>query len=400
VTRERTPGKPRLVVLASTYPRWDGDHEPGFVHALARSLTDRFDVVAIVPHAPGALRREVLDGVTVVRYRYALEPLETLVNDGGIAANLKRSRWKWLLLPAFIVMQWWEARRWLTEDTVVHAHWLIPQGLVACALRRPYVLTAHGADVFSLRGKLLSCAKRIALRSASAWTVVSRAMVCPLVELGAATPPDVRPMGVDLASVFTPDPDVSRDTAHLLFVGRLVEKKGVDVLLHAFLRIRAVMPATRLTIVGHGPLRHELETLAASLCIADGIVFTGPLDQSSLVPMYRKATIFVAPFRETSSGDQEGLGLVMVEALGCGCPVIASDLPATQDVLSGMPGCVAVPPDDPDALASAIVSVLQAPREAADAAATGRSSLCERFDWVSVSDGYADLFLRTRKMFR
>ncbi|SEM92389.1 Glycosyltransferase involved in cell wall bisynthesis [Luteibacter sp. UNCMF331Sha3.1] len=384
--------KQRLLVLASTYPRWKGDHEPGFVHALAKQLVDRFDVVAVVPHAPGSLRREVLDGVTVVRYRYAPAALETLVSDGGIASNLSRHRWKWLLLPSFVVMQWWEARRWLTHDTIVHAHWLIPQGMVARALRRPYVLTSHGADVFSLRGRLPSVAKRFALRRASAATVVSHAMVEPLTDLGSPCAPSVHPMGVDLSVAFTPDENIVRESNHLLFVGRLVGKKGVDVLLRAMSEVLTSHPGARLSIVGHGPLAASLERLAGQLGLGDRVTFTGPLDQAALVPLYRAATVFVAPFRQTASGDQEGLGLVTIEALGCGCPVIASDLPATRDVLSGTAGCVAVAPDDPSALAAAIVSVLDAPGVAAARARSSLPALAQRFDWRAVGAAYAKVF--------
>src|SRR5690606_9209651 len=63
--------RPVLLVLASTYPRWPGDPEPGFVHELSRRLTDRFRVIALCPHAPGARTAERMDGVEVVRYRYA-----------------------------------------------------------------------------------------------------------------------------------------------------------------------------------------------------------------------------------------------------------------------------------------------------------------------------------------
>ena len=67
--------KPRLLVLASTYPRWRDDHEPGFVHELAKRQTDRFDVTVLTSSAPGAATHEHNDGVEVVRYRYAPRPL-------------------------------------------------------------------------------------------------------------------------------------------------------------------------------------------------------------------------------------------------------------------------------------------------------------------------------------
>ena len=79
--------KPGLLVLASTYPRWKDDHEPGFVHELCKRLAGSFDVVALVPDAPGADPDGLLDGVDVVRYRYAPRWLQTLVNDGGIVTT-------------------------------------------------------------------------------------------------------------------------------------------------------------------------------------------------------------------------------------------------------------------------------------------------------------------------
>jgi glycosyltransferase involved in cell wall biosynthesis len=390
VIPEARAAKPRLLVLASTYPRWAGDHEPSFVHALARRLTDRFDVVAVVPHAPGARRHEVLDGVTVSRYRYAPTAMETLVNDGGIASNLRRFRWKWLLLPSFILMQWIEARRWARKGTVVHAHWLIPQGLVARMLGRPVLLTCHGADVFSLRGKAASAAKKMALAAASDVTIVSAAMATPLAMLAPAITPKVRPMGVDLAGLFTPGA-APRDVGHLLFVGRLVEKKGVDVLLRAMPAVIARHPEVRLTVAGHGPMDSSLRAEAKRLGIDAHVQFTGPLPQDQLPRLYRSASGFVGPFRETASGDQEGLGLVMVEALGCACPVVASDIPATRDVLLGTPGCVMVTPGDAEALAHALIALLDAPVALQDAALDGAKIMRERFDWGSVARGYGDI---------
>ncbi|MDE1885521.1 MAG: glycosyltransferase family 4 protein, partial [Xanthomonadaceae bacterium] len=70
--------KPRLLVLTSMFPRWRDDTEPGFVFELCRRLAARFDVRVLAPHAPGAAMDELMDGVEVVRYRYAPQRLETL----------------------------------------------------------------------------------------------------------------------------------------------------------------------------------------------------------------------------------------------------------------------------------------------------------------------------------
>ena len=102
--------RPRLLVLASTYPRWQNETEPGFVHELSRRLTDQFDVRVIGPHAPSTLRRETMDDVEIRRFRYAPVPLETLVNDGGTVTNLKRQLIKWLLVPSFILREFFATR--------------------------------------------------------------------------------------------------------------------------------------------------------------------------------------------------------------------------------------------------------------------------------------------------
>lgn len=390
--------RPRLLVIASTYPRWRGDSEPGFVHELARRMTGRFDVMVVCPHAPGALARETLDGVDIVRFRYAPATLETLVSDGGIVGNLKRHRWKWLLAPLFLLGEllaiWRVLRQWRPD--VVHAHWLIPQGflLALLGLMRvrlpPYVVTSHGADLFTLRSGPFRWLKRAAIAGAARVTVVSDAMVGPARDLGASADRiSVRPMGVDLRSRFVPGDETARRPDRILFVGRLVEKKGLRILLDAMPKVLAQWPDVTLQIAGFGPEEPALRAHADALGLSDRVHFLGAVPQADLPSLYRQATMFVAPFVVASSGDQEGLGLVMIEAAGCGCPVIASDLPAVRDVLD-----IRVPPGEPSALAAAITAELARPvPDRRAAAAALRSRLLDRFDWTGVAEGYADLLL-------
>ena len=396
---ENARKRPVLLVLSSTYPRWSGDHEPGFVHELARRLTDRFDVIALVPGSPGAARREDLDGVRVERYRYAPARFETLVNNGGVVTNLKRYRWKWLLVVPFCVGQLWCAIRIIrqTSPVAIHAHWLLPQGLVAALLRLlwrrtpPFVATSHGADLFALRGSLFGAIRRFVVNRAYALTVVSKAMRDELAALGLdVSKVSVQPMGIDLRERFTPDPTVARSKDEILFVGRLVEKKGLRHLLDAMPAILAAHPRARLTVAGFGPEESALRAQADALGIGARVDFLGAVPQASLPALYRRATVFAAPFVRAKSGDQEGFGLVLVEALGCGCPVVASELPATVDVLNGLRGAIAVRSGDADALSRAIGGVLSGADEFGARAAEDRSQLVERFDWETVRDQYAD----------
>ncbi len=228
-------GKPRLLVAASTYPRWRGDYEPGFVHELSRRLATDFEVHVLCPHAPGALAEENLDGVQIHRFRYAPESLETLVQGGGIVSNLKHHVWKWLLVPPFFLGLAWQMWRLAhrLHPVCIHAHWLIPQGLVVAFLQKwdaaipPFLVTSHGADLYALRGQPFLVLKRFVARRAAALTVVSSPMKDESARLG-ADPAIIRviSMGVDFGGLFVPGEVASRRPGEILFVGRLVEKKG------------------------------------------------------------------------------------------------------------------------------------------------------------------------------
>jgi glycosyltransferase involved in cell wall biosynthesis len=394
------PDVPRLLVLASTYPRWPGDPEPAFVHELARRLARDFAVTALVPHAPGAAREEWMDGVRVRRFRYAPLHWQTLVNDGGIVANLRRRPWKYLLVPGFLAGLAWGAWRAAQRERphAVHAHWLIPQGVIAALVagrgrRLGLLVTSHGADLFALRARPLRWLKRWVARRADRLTVVSEAMVGELERLGVERGHvEVRPMGVDLRTRFVPDPSVPRSTDELLFVGRLVEKKGLTHLVAALPAVFAQRPRCRLTVAGFGPEEDALRAQCRELGVADRVDFLGPVTQDALPALYRRATVFVAPFVQAASGDAEGLGLVMIEAAGCGCPVVASDLPAVRDVLDDR-----VPPGDPAALAAHLLAVLaDAPETRARRAEELRLRLLERFDWQAVAAGYAQVLRQLR----
>lgn len=390
--------RPRLLILASTYPRWAGDPEPGFVHELAKRLTNRFAVTVLCPHAEGALVRETLDGVAVIRYRYAPVRWEKLVNDGGIVTNLRRHPWMLLLLPSFILSQWfwlWHLGHRRHHD-VIHAHWLIPQGFLIAVLQAigrnmaPFMVTSHGADLFALRGRLFAATKRFVLRRAKKATVVSAAMKKAIAELGVEPEKiSIEPMGVDLQTRFFPDPAVPRDPNTLLFVGRLVEKKGLQYLLQAMPHALAQRPGVQLKIAGFGPELAARQQQVAALGLSAHVQFLGAVPQAELPALYRRASIFVAPFVEAASGDQEGLGLVVVEALGCGCPVVISDLPATRE-FGEIPGLQRVPPADPAALATALLARLAQSEETTP----WQAPALMRFDWQARAERYAYLLGR------
>lgn len=396
----QSAAKPGLLVLASTYPRWIGDPEPGFVHELCKRLTAQFHVTVVCPHAKGAPERETMEGVHVVRYRYAPDALETLVNDGGIVTNLKRAKWKWFLVPPFVLMQAWAAWRETrkVDIDVVHAHWLIPQGMIAAAIARlsrrsmRYLVTSHGADLYALNGRLLNVMKRAVIRQSAGVTVVSSAMVKQAASIGADTQKiAVIPMGVDLADRFCIDESVQRSRNEILFVGRLVEKKGVRYLLEALSLVKEQIPDVCLTIAGFGPDETALKAQVRALGLDSSVRFTGAIPQTDLPPMYRRAALFVAPFVQAASGDQEGLPVALMEAVACGCPVVAGDIAGIDDLLGDLKSEVCVDAVDVQALAAKICQELAQPENARRRAEQVRAHAADLVDWRHVAARYTGL---------
>lgn len=155
----------------------------------------------------------------------------------------------------------------------------------------------------------------------------------------------VVPNGIDPRQ-FKPD-GPRRMRTDLLFVGRLVPYKGVDVLLEALSRIH---PQPSLVVAGDGPLRKALEEKARHLYLE--VDFLGRVADQDLPALYRSARATVLP----SVNGQEAFGITLVESMACGTPVVASDLPGVADVARA--GGLVAPPRDPDALAAHLRRVL------------------------------------------
>ncbi|MDT8439911.1 MAG: glycosyltransferase [Wenzhouxiangellaceae bacterium] len=130
--------------------------------------------------------------------------------------------------------------------------------------------------------------------------------------------------------------------------------------------------------------------LAAELGLEKKIHFLGAVTQDQLPALYRRAALFVAPFIQARTGDQEGLGLVTVEAIGCGCPVIVSDLPAVRDVVQD--ASRRAKPGDSDDLTAKIIGFLDQNTSEADAIDRElRIRAQAHFDWQAVAIGYANV---------
>jgi glycosyltransferase involved in cell wall biosynthesis len=389
----------KLLILTSTFPRWNGDNDPPFVYELSRRLQKKFKIYVLAPHAAGCLSEEILNGINIKRFRYFFTRWEKLAYQGGILSNLMNKPWLYALIPFFLIAEYIVLVRMLRlhRFELVHAHWIIPQGLMAL-LARPFarskpalLCTSHGGDLYGLRGRFFTWLKLFVFNHTNRLTVVSRAMLEDVLSMGAdPEKASVIPMGVDLKKYFVP-PAERKEQHALLFVGRLVEKKGLRYLIEAMPRILEKNPSAYLRIAGDGPEKAALEQRISELKINDRVQFMGPVFNEDLPSYYQASNIVIFPSIIAADGDSEGFGLVLVEALGCECALVVSDLPAMQDIIINGKTALVVPQKNAEQLAERINELLDNSALQKSLGKAGRQFVLKHFDLDLIAENYIDL---------
>jgi glycosyltransferase involved in cell wall biosynthesis len=179
---------------------------------------------------------------------------------------------------------------------------------------------------------------------------------------------------------------------HIVAVGRLVEKKGFDVLLHAFRQIKAQHDGARLRIIGDGPQKGTLKALMHQLGLGESVGFTGWLSQNEVLANIRNARVLAVPSIIAADGDRDGVPNVILEAFACGTPVVASRLSGISEAIEHESSGLLATSGDPSDLAEAIRRVLDDCQLAERVAWGGRRVLEERFDAMVNSGELAKLF--------
>ncbi len=387
--------RPRVLVLATTFPARPEDGTPAFVATLARSLQDEFEFTVLVPRVRGSVPSERIDRVNIRRFPYFPRRFEALA-DGAILANLQAQPWRIVEVPCLFASFWFHAVRTARRErpSLIHAHWLLPAGLVAMGLSYlsgiPYVATAHGADVFALRGRIATLQRRAVMRRASATVPTSREIGRALGFTDAQAMERAVPMGVDVQRI---DSAVGpRDPQHgrFLFVGRLEEKKGLDILLAALRH----EPGATLVVIGEGRDAERLRTFARTLGVADRVTWLGRQGWGRVMQELRSAYALVVPSKVASNGDSETTPLVMSEAMAAEVPVIASRLGGlAEQVVDDQTGLL-FEAGSPASLAGRLHRAMADPDLLAACALAGRSAMIGSLDLETTSRRYRSIYRR------
>ena len=279
---------------------------------------------------------------------------------------------------------------------------MIPQGSVAAVLKwvtgLPVVLTAHGGDAFTFQGRFSQFLRRVALRQADVCTVNSQFTGKALAHPIPLACVRVIPMGVDLESFQTTPAyrdikkELNIDGEVVLFVGRLVEKKGVTYLVRSLPAVLEKQPRVHLVIVGEGALRPGLEAEVRALGISSAVHFMGRLPHQDLPHFFHSADLFAGPSIVDQGGDTEGLGIVFLEAAASGLAIIGTGVGGSDELVQdGVTGLV-VPPQDPQHLSEAILRLLDDPELRSELGHNAQKAVAARYSWERVARDFSKVF--------
>ena len=403
----------RILVVASTFPASPTDPVPAFVRdqivAMA-AIDESVEFHVLAPHDRRSATRRRVEHRDFVehRFHYFWPRSGEQLAGRGIMPALRESPSLYFVVPFLFLGEFfatWRLTRRL-RPAVLYAHWFTPQAIVASWVSRltgvPFVFTTHASDVDVWR-KIPGVGRsivRTATRGASAITAVSTRSMGKLTafldDRSSASPRQIIAMGVETTATQTPA-EVRRSARKelglgpgnvILFIGRLVEKKGVEYLLDALASLEG--GDWQLIVAGDGPSKEALEARSHNLGLDSRVRFTGYTTGEAKRALFDAADVMVVPSVIAADGDAEGLPVALLEGLAAGLVCIATAESGADDIITdGVDGFLCAE-RDVVGLAANLKRALALSADARLALTGNARALAQSFSWPAIARRHWD----------
>lgn len=396
-------------VLTHNYPRFAGDFSGTFVEALCEELARQQQRVTVwAPYDP-AYRRPLNGAVRLQLYRYIWpDKLHRLGYMRTMQSDLALRLEAYVLSPALfargIQTVMTDVRR--DRPDVLHAHWLLPNGFIGAVVSRqsgiPLTISIPGSDAQVARSNpLFRGMARFALRQATLLTANSADLRDAVIPLGAdlhrfdmiiygTDPAALRPDTTGVAAL-RQQLHIAPDAVIALCVGRMVPKKGFDVLIRALADpILQALPIVGV-MVGEGDDKAAWQELAIQLGVADRLRWVGNVAKTEIGAYYNLADFLAMP---SVSRPADGLNVCVLDAMSCGKPVIGTPVAGNPlAIVDGVTGVI-VPEQDPVTLAAALALLAANPSLRQQMGAAARKRIEDELGWPHLAQRYITHFER------
>ena len=399
----------KVLVIGSVYPRFHEDAEvPWLRTSIAHLKKAGLDIQVLAPAYKG-LKSHEIDGVKVNRFRYAPAEWEMLTHEEGAPSKMASKPWLQLLAIPYIISGFFKCIKICRKfrPDVIHAHWPFPHAYIALGaaklFRIPLVLNFHGAELLLIRKKKwVKPFLKFAIGQAQA-VFANSSFTASKIKALRDVDVEWSPYGTTLETKDggltrnAPEPHSIKSKFKILFVGRHIERKGICYLIEA----AKYLPRDQfeIRIVGVGDLTEQLKKQATAIAASNAaeIIFTGKLSPEALANEYKTANVFTLPAIVDSKGDTEGLGVVLIEAMELGLPVVASNVGGIPDVVVDGETGILVPEKDPKALAEAYKRLASDNELVKKLLAGAQKRIGECFNWDRIVERQIAVYEKVQK---
>lgn len=392
--------KPIILCISSSYPKKSGDLNGIFIHELNKQLIAYSEPIVICPLFKGGAKEEYIDNIKIFRHKQFIFNNIQLAYGTDILVKLENNFLNYLVIPFFLIYQLILIKKVIKKKNIkiVHAHWIIPSAFLAAIYKRFFnkdikiVATLLGADVWSFNKGWRKNLLKFAFKEIDVITSQSLQLGQELLELGYKGCVFHYPIGIDITK-FSPDRiDIKIKEKYnikgkmLLFVGSLIERKGIKYLISAMPFVLENFPETKLLIIGNGDLKESIVKITNNLKLSNHIIFTGNILNQDLPPYFAAADIFILPSLS------EGFPLVVMEALSSGTISIVSDLPVFKNLDVDKHFLLTVEKKNITKLAKAITQVLSLDEISLKYEKEARNYAVENFDLKKSAINYFSVY--------
>lgn len=387
----------KIGVITSAYPEFEDDPHGIFVHRLMREIIKQGHEVSVLAPVATDKKNYVLEGVNVERFNYFYpRRYQRLAGRSGMIDNVKEGFLVKIQVLSYLFFNIIYSLIKLRDVDIIHVQWPIPNGLGALFLKKfygiPYINTIHGEEVYlSKRYHMLFVLRWLVNNSLK---TITNSTATRNFSLEAGLDGEkiyVIPFGVDTEFFRPIKIDKNEDIFQILSVGYLIERKGFKYLIMAMKEVLKHSNA-RLKIVGSGPLKNKLKNIIIELELMNKVEIIKNVSDEELLHLYNSSDLFVLPSIIDSDGNTEGLGVVLLEAMACGLPVIGSNVGGITDIINDNETGLLFQEKNIQDIVNKIIFAIENESEINKLAENGFNLVKRKFNWETVAKLYVNCY--------
>lgn len=383
----------RILHLTTSFPASKKDAAGAFIHRLTSALGQKGIECRIL--TPATTHPSTWpEHATVYRFRYAPWKIQTLAQlPGGIPAALKKNILHFALLPCFLCAMGVSLAYRARHCDLIHAHWSIC-GAIAVITKifhhKPVIITIHGSDQHKSQKNLIySVFHHLAVKGAAVTVCVSSDILSELQQQIPSHASRFRFIANGVADSFfkvSSLPYNDKEPLQLVTIGSLIPLKGVDTIIESLAQLPPSI-SWKLTIVGEGKERHNLQKLAAQYNLLQHITFTGTIAPDSIPQIMAKHHVLIL------ASHREGRPSVILEAMAAAKAIIATNVHGTRELVKNDTTGWLFEPDDANALSAIIESIANKEKNIMKTGIAGRKWVeNENLTWSATAYQYQQLY--------